>query len=146
MHLIELADKSEIRHLYDIYQHCMYMPTKEKFDKKAADYINDHAIRIFVCFDQEKIVGVLVLSLAEQTSAEIVGISVDPAYRNQGIGSYMIDQVQKNLVIISVYAETDDDAVQFYRKNGFVITAFSEIYDGETVTRYRCELRHTQCI
>ena len=46
----------------------------------------------------------------------------------------------KGLVLVSVYAETDDDSIGFYRKNGFSITEFSETYDGETVIRYKCEL------
>jgi ribosomal protein S18 acetylase RimI-like enzyme len=52
----------------------------------------------------------------------------------------MIKQVINNYDLLSVYAETDHDAVGFYQKNGFNITAFSEIYDGETVVRYRCKL------
>jgi ribosomal protein S18 acetylase RimI-like enzyme len=48
--------------------------------------------------------------------------------------------VINNYDLLSVYAETDNDAVVFYQKNGFNITAFSEIYDGETVVRYRCKL------
>ena len=42
------------------------------------------------------------------------------------------------------YAETDNDAVGFYQKNNFSITEFSEIYDGETVIRYKCELTQFQ--
>jgi len=42
--------------------------------------------------------------------------------------------------LISVYAETDNDAVGFYKKNNFSVTEFSECYDGETVIRYKCEL------
>ena len=41
---------------------------------------------------------------------------------------------------LSVYAETDNDAVGFYRKNGFNIMEFSETYDGATVVRYKSEL------
>ena len=142
---MELTDREKILQTYDIYKHCMYMPTEEAFRKKIGLYLRDHAVRIYGCSDHDRITGILVVSLAENDRAEIIGISVDPAYRNQGIGSYMINQVQKNLGITFFYAETDDDAVRFYRKNGFVIIAFSEIHDGETVTRYRCELRHTQC-
>lgn len=52
----------------------------------------------------------------------------------------MISKVADDYSLLSVYAETDNDAVGFYRKNGFSITEFSEIYDGETVIRYKCEL------
>ena len=76
----------------------------------------------------------------EQKKVEILGIAVDLSARGKGIGSYMIKQVINNYDSLSVYAETDNDAVGFYQKNGFNITAFSEIYDGKTVVRYRCKL------
>ena len=139
--LTEFTDKTEILQTYDIYKHCMYMPTKEKFCKKAADFQNDQTIRIFACFKQMQLVGIIVLSLAGHNRAEIVGIAVDPAHRHQGIGSFMLNRVQKKLRITSLYAETDRDAVDFYRKNGFRITAFSGHYNDKTVTRYQCELR-----
>lgn len=139
LHLTELTDKSEIRHLYEIYRHCMYMPTKEKFYKKAADFQNDSAVRIFACFRHERIAGVVVLSLAEHNRAEIIGIAVEPSHRNQGIGSFLLHQVRERLQITSLYAETDHDAVRFYQRNGFIITAFPACYNGEIVTRYRCE-------
>ena len=53
----------------------------------------------------------------------------------------MIKQVINDYSLLSVYAETDDDAVGFYQKNGFSIIEFAETYDGETVVRYKCELK-----
>ena len=53
----------------------------------------------------------------------------------------MIKQVINDYSLLSVYAETDNDAVGFYRKNGFSIMEFSESYDRETVVRYKCELK-----
>ena len=139
--LTEFTDKTDILQTYDIYKHCMYMPTKEKFCKKAADFQNDQTIRIFACFMQMQLVGIIVLSLDGYNRAEIVGIAVDPKHRHQGIGSFMLNRVQKKLRITSLYAETDQDAVDFYRKNSFRITAFSRHYNDKTVTRYQCELR-----
>ena len=36
--------------------------------------------------------------------------------------------------------KVDNQAVEFYRKNGFVITEFPEIYNGDAVIRYKCKL------
>ena len=136
MKLIQLTDRAEVAKLYDVYKHCMYMPTQEKFDKKVETFFKDDAIKIFACLYNDEIKGVTVVSFTEYHKAEIVGISVDESVRNKGIGSFMM----KELPADSLYAETDDDAVGFYRKNGFAVTKFRESYDGETVTRYRCEL------
>ena len=52
----------------------------------------------------------------------------------------MINQVLNNYGLLSVYAETDNDAVEFYRNNNFSVVQFSETYGDETVVRYKCEL------
>ena len=138
--LIEITHKTEICQTYEIYKHCMFMPTKEKFNKKIDLFLNDNSVKIFACLSQTKIVGIIVVSFTEQYKIEIVGIAVDLPARGKGIGSYMINQLVNNYSLLSVYAETDNDAVGFYQKNNFRITEFSEIYDSETVIRYKCEL------
>ena len=142
--LRELTLKNEILQTYEIYKHCMFMPTEEKFNNKVDLFLNDNSVKIFACFEQDKIVGIMVVSFKEQKKIEIIGIAVDVSARGKGIGSYMIKQVINNYDLLSVYAETDNDAVGFYQKNNFSITEFSEIYDGETVIRYKCELTQFQ--
>lgn len=138
--LEQLTNKDEICKIYEIYKHCMFMPTEEKFSKKIDQFLNDNSVKIFACFNQGKVKGVIVISFVEQSKIEIVGIAVDLSARSKGIGSYMINQVVNDYSLLSVYAETDNDAVGFYRKNGFSITEFFETYDGKTVSRYKCEL------
>ena len=138
--LIDLTHKSEVCKIYEIYKHCMFMPTEEKFNKKIDQFLNDNSIKIFACFNQVEIEGVIVVSFVEQSKIEIIGIAVDLSARGKGIGSYMINQIVNDYSLISVYAETDNDSVGFYQKNDFSITEFYETYDGETVVRYKCEL------
>ena len=138
--LRELTLKNEILQTYEIYKHCMFMPTEEKFNNKVDLFLNDNSVKIFACFEQDKISGVIVVSFIEQNKIEIIGISVDVYARGKGIGSYMINQVINNYGLLSIYAETDNDAVGFYQKNGFNIMEFSETYGAETVIRYKCEL------
>ena len=138
--LRELTLKNEILQVYEIYKHCMFMPTEEKFNNKVDLFLHDIFVKIFACFEQDKIAGIMVVSFKKQKKIEIIGIAVDVSTRGKGIGSYMINQVINNYGLLSVYAETDNDAVGFYRKNGFNIMEFSETYDGAIVVRYKCEL------
>ena len=140
MNLIELTHKNDILQTYEIYKHCMFMPTEEKFNKKIDLFLNDNSVKIFACLNQGKIIGVMVVSFIEEKKIEIIGIAVEVSARGKGVGSYMINQVVNNYGLLSVCAETDNDAVGFYRNNGFSITEFFEIYDGETILRYKCEL------
>jgi len=118
----------------------MFMPSKEKFNKKIAYFLNDDTIKIFVCVHHDEINGVIVISFVEPRKIEIIGIAVDMSARNLGVGSFMINKLVDNYDLLVISAETDDDAVNFYRKNGFSITEFSKTYGENTVTRYRCEL------
>lgn len=138
--LIELTHKDEVSQTYEIYRHCTFMPTREKFSMKADQFINDNSVKIFACCNQDMIEGVIVVFFAEQHKIEVLGIAVDLSDRGKGIGSYMINQVIKDYGLLYVYAETDNDAVGFYQKNGFSITEFPETYGNETVVRYKCEL------
>lgn len=116
------------------------MPTEEKFNNKVDIFLNDNSVKIFACFKQDKILGVMVVSFIERKKIEIIGIAVDVSDREKGVGSYLVNQVVNDYGLISVYAETDNDAVGFYRNYGFSIVEFSETYDDETVVRYKCEL------
>ena len=140
LELIELTHKNEVCKTYEIYKHCMFMPTEEKFNKKIDQFLNDNSIKIFACFNQVEIEGVIVVSFVEQSKIEIIGIAVDLSARGKGIGSYMINQIVTYYGLISVYAETDNDAVGFYLKNNFSVTEFYETYGDEKVLRYKCEL------
>ena len=138
--LRELTLKNEILQIYGIYKHCMFMPTKEKFNNKVDLFLNDNSVKIFACFEQDEVLGVMVVSFIEQKKIEIIGIAVNSSVRGKGIGSYMINQVVNDYGLLSVYAETDNDSVGFYRNNDFSIVEFSEIYGDEPVVRYKCEL------
>ena len=91
---------------------------------------------------ENTIVGVIVLEKqADDRLFEILGIAVDTAYRQQGVGRKMLQYARENLGASEIYAETDDEAVGFYRRCNFEINAHTETFpDGECV-RYRCVFR-----
>ena len=64
-------------------------------------------------------------------------IAVTPEERGSGIASSMIRFILKNSSIKKVIAETDKEAVNFYRKFGFHITSLGEKYPG--VERFDCQ-------
>ena len=138
--LIELNDLDSLGMLYDIYKDCMFMPSKEKFNKKMEDFLKDKAIKVFACLAQGELKGAVAFSLLETSKIKIVGIAVESSARNRGVGSYMINRLIDDYSLNLILAETDKDAVGFYRKNGFSVIECSESYNGETVIRYKCEL------
>ena len=135
----ELTDLCAIEKTYGIYRHCMYQPTPEKFSRKMNGFLEDVGSKIFACYHSGVLCGVMVLSFLAPDKAEIAGIATDPAARGSGVGTYMVNAAISQYHLHMLVAETDDDAVGFYRKSGFSITAFTETYDGEAVVRYNCK-------
>jgi ribosomal protein S18 acetylase RimI-like enzyme len=74
-------------------------------------------------------------------AAVIEYIAVAEASQHSGLGSQLIAHVRAHAGTRDVIAETDDDAVDFYRRVGFAIGPgpAHERYPG--VRRYRCVLK-----
>ena len=75
--LKELTDIESVCGVYDIYKHCMYMPTKEKFISKMTEYIADPGVKIYICLCSGEIKGVIAVSFSDSNQAEIFGIATD---------------------------------------------------------------------
>ncbi|MDE7361630.1 MAG: GNAT family N-acetyltransferase [Oscillospiraceae bacterium] len=138
MQLIEKPEWLYTEDSFAIYRHCMYKPTFEAYKNKIADYLNDPNTRIFECLAEDRISGMIVLTGKE--TAELRGIAVSADFQKRGIGTFMIGEAAKKMNISQITAETDDDAVGFYKKAGFAITKEIKKYGDEEVVRYRCLL------
>ena len=70
--------------------------------------------------------------------AVIQHIAVLPEAQRQGIGRKLIQHLVHVHRFHYLEAETDRDAVEFYRRCGFAVHSQGEVYPG--VERYRCIL------
>ena len=71
---------------------------------------------------------------------EIIGIAVAENVRHQGIGKRMILFVLESYGVKRLEADTDDDAVEFYRKCGFTVKKIAVDYPDGSAVRYDCIL------
>lgn len=76
------------------------------------------------------------IEMIESHHAEIKHIAVAPSCRNQQLGSKMIHHVVQQLRLQRLIAETDYEAVGFYKSYGFAISSLGEKYPG--VERFLC--------
>ena len=68
--------------------------------------------------------------------AELLHIAVVPARRGEGFGRLLIDLLMQGQGLRELVAETDADAVGFYRSCGFSIASLGEKYPG--AERFLC--------
>jgi len=69
----------------------------------------------------------------------ILHIAIKPEFRGLGFGKGQILEAIDLIKPLKVIAETDDDAVDFYRRIGFEIESLGEMYPG--VERYKCTFK-----
>ena len=126
--------------IYDIYSACMFEPTFDKFRIKTEQMQNDSSVSVYGYFLNEKIIGVISTQETDET-VQIIGIAVDIKERHSGIGTKLIDYV-KDKSSKPIIAETDSDAVMFYKKYGFDIEEKIVSKSNISYSRYVCTLNY----
>jgi len=113
--------------------------SQEVLDKKAVEFRRREDKQLYGWIENNEILGVCGIGINSDW-IEIFNIAVDPNARKRGIGKAMINAVQEKYKM-TVKAETDDGAVEFYRKCGFETEAFMKTFNGSEYKRYKCTLR-----
>ncbi len=113
----------------------MYQPTFDDFVAQMEEYLGDPSVKIFVCENEGEKAGILVLK-----DEEILGIAVKLDQRKKGLGKDMIYQVMEAEGLKKISAQTDDDAIGFYRNSGFETERVVIEYPDGTAVRYNCVL------
>src|SRR6266487_4923425 len=97
-------------------------PTPEQLDQVCTDYRTIPSY-LFLGYQRKGvIIGCIGLQLSFRGSTIIRAIAVAPTYRGQGIGSRLFRQSIETFSLTNLVAETDLDAVEFYRTCGFTIS------------------------
>jgi ribosomal protein S18 acetylase RimI-like enzyme len=96
---------------------------------------NDHLL--FGAFRDSELIGLIGIVL-KPDHAEIKHIAVKSDYRYSGVGKSMIHMYLQESNVERLIAETDIDAVNFYRQIGFSVSSIGEKYPGRE--RFQCIL------
>lgn len=120
--------------LLNILSPSVFNPTPERVRNRAEVYQQNENTSIYAYAENGEYLGVVVFEMKED-SATIFDIAVDTKHQHKGIGSRLIDFIFKEFHATCVYAETDDDAIGFYKKYGF--TVYGTYLKFDTM-RYQC--------
>lgn len=115
-----------------------YATSEKNVDRECELYQLSPARKLYGFFFEGNIIGCIGIEFNDAGGCEIKHLAVSPKHRGEGVGSKMIRFIQERHSLTSIFAETDQDAVNFYKKIGFVITSLGEKYPG--VERFRCKL------
>lgn len=112
----------------------VYNPTEERLLNRAKKYQEDENTNIYAYKADSKYEGIAVFKVSD-SSATILDIAVKPEHQGQGIGSKLIDFIFNSFKVDNITAETDDDAIEFYKKYGFAVADTKVEFDTK---RYVC--------
>lgn len=112
----------------------VYNPTEERLLNKAKKYQEDEETNVYVYKEDNEYKGIVVFEIVNN-SATILDIAVKPEYQGQGTGSKLIDFIFNSFNAKNITAETDDDAIEFYKKYGFIVADTKVEFD---IKRYVC--------
>ena len=110
-------------------------PTPEKVQKVLGLYeTSGHYLT--GSFEADTLIGVMGFEV-QRAKAIIKHIAILPEYQLQGVGKTFIEYLIDHFPLQIIHAETDDDAVDFYKKVGFICQPF----EGHYGKRYKCDYK-----
>ncbi len=124
--------------LHHLLAFSLGFPTPTKIEQGFARYRHEPGWHLLGYEVSSGLAGSIGLQLTAPGKAVIHHIAVLPSHRGQGIGRQMVQQVWARFGLHRLTAETDAEAVEFYRRCGFAITNLGEVYPG--TERFACEL------
>lgn len=122
----------------DLRKLLSYATSENKVQFEYDLYCQSSVHKLYGYYLEDKVIGCIGLEFLEQSRCEIKHIAVSPNHRGKGIGSIMIDFVKDKHFLSFISAETNKDAVNFYKNLGFKIVSLGEKYPG--VERFKCIL------
>lgn len=134
MNIIDIKSSICENRIYELLAPSIYNPTQERLLNRAKKYQEDKNTNIYAYKDNDEYKGIVVFIIAKN-SATILDIAVKPNYQGQGIGSKLIDFIFNSFNVNNITAETDDDAIGFYKKYGFTIADTKVEFETK---RYTC--------
>jgi len=111
---------------------------ESRLDAVIAGYRTSATVRVLAVSVEGALAGILALDLVAPARAVIRHIVVDRRQRRHGLGRAMIEAAAGQWGLAELEAETDRDAVDFYRRCGFSVQSLGQKYPGSE--RFRCVL------
>ena len=136
--IIDLADRLDALDISKLISLSMGNPNEARITETLHHYRSEDAWHLFGDERERLLLGCVGFTVDGQ-AGELRHIAVRPEHRGTGIGKAMLVTAVDRFDLSELTAETDQEAVGFYRKCGFRVESLGERYPG--TERYRCTLQ-----
>ena len=131
--ITELKDDADFIDIFEVFEDIVYDPGENEIKNILLEYKQNVDKKIYGYYLGNKIIGIIGVK-NNSDSIEVLHFGIHPGYRGKNFGSELMDHIKNRNKTITL--ETDDDAVIFYKKYGFICTEFNDEKKGK---RYHCE-------
>jgi len=131
--ITELKEKTDFIDIFEIFEDVVYDPSEKKVKDILLEYKQNTDKKLYGYYLENKIIGIIGIK-NNFDFIEVLHFGIHPEYRGKNLGSELMDYIKNRNKTITL--ETDDDAVIFYKKYGFICTEF---YDEKKGKRYNCK-------
>jgi len=139
LNFVDLKPRIDEQAVQQVLALSLFQPTTPQVIARAIDCCRSSDQRkLWGVLNGEQVLGVVEYYLRDDGVVYICNIAVAEACRGQGVGRFMLAALQKKHRL-PLALETDDAAVDFYRKCGFEAEPF--IHADYGIRRWRCS-RH----
>jgi ribosomal protein S18 acetylase RimI-like enzyme len=111
-------------------------PDPDRIEAAIRTYESGIGHELYGKVEEGAVVAIVGFAMDDAGGLEIKHIAVRPDYRGKGYGRDLVLGLIEMRNPLRIEAETDDEAVGFYRSIGFTIESLGEKYPG--VERFKC--------
>ncbi|MFC4307299.1 GNAT family N-acetyltransferase [Cohnella boryungensis] len=121
--------------LRDLLQYSIYSDAENVEDTIAA-YMAGNGRSLYGYEEEGELIGIVGFAMNGTGELKIEHLAVEPDFRGLGYGRGLVLEALDKKKPALLTAETDEDAVNFYRSIGFEIESLGELCPG--VERFKC--------
>ncbi|SDC90257.1 N-acetylglutamate synthase, GNAT family [Paenibacillus sp. UNCCL117] len=133
--LVPIKERVREEAVQELLSYCVF-PDPERLQAVTDDYETIGEFELYAYEEEGEILGIVGFTVSSERLLTIRHIAVQPDMRGQGYGRGQILELIELKKPVRIVAETDEDAVDFYRNIGFTVISLGELYPG--VERFRC--------
>lgn len=132
---ISIKDRMDEPEIQELLSYSVF-PDPDHLEQAVRDYQEQDDLQLYGLESEEELVGLIGFRHMGDGEVKIEHISVKPERRGEEFGRGLVLELIAEVKPKKIIVETDEEAVEFYRRIGFEIQSLGEMYPG--TERYRC--------
>lgn len=133
--LVNVKDLVESQEISQLLEYAVYAD-EDALAEAVKRYQAEEGLELYALKHEGELIGLIGYEIDNHNALTITHLAIAPEYRNQGYGRGIVLEALYKAKPDRIIAETEEDAVDFYRNIGFVVLSTGRLPNGSE--RFRC--------